>query len=243
MIHSFESNDFEDLPDRILSIDLIEPNVYKKLLKSYLKSSCRHLFGVANADRTQIDHDIDAFVENGTFNQHLIDGEIYATADDLLQEMKAKESILAAVNIAKSMYTTLGTPGWIQMKAQNAQMLNVNIQGKLTKQLVLEAFRLNNGVLGTPQERWVQRYVNELGEGEADREKLKQFVWAISGRSSISSGQFFTINPQAGNVNLPAFHTCAQQIDIPTYPNYDTFKRKLEDSIAYVVATGNFGLA
>jgi len=244
MMHSLESTDFEYIPDGISSCDFILPDVYQKLLKSYLKSSCRLQFGMANADPVQIDRDIEAFVENGTLNQyHILAG--IENVDDVLAPTKAKETILAALNIAKSMHKTLGATRWNQIKAQNAEMLNGNIQGLLTKELVLEAFGLDNGPAAGLHAGWVQRYVNELGDGEADRRKLKQFVWAISGKTSISPspGQLFTIRPQVASENFPAFHTCTKEIDIPTYPDYDTFKRKLDYVIAYAVATGNFGLA
>lgn len=246
MIHSLESAELRDHPESIPSIHQIDSVVYKKLLKSYLKSNCRDRFGVATADREQLDRDIDAFVEHGTLNQYHREVVGIENANELeLEQTKAKEIILAAINIAKSMHTTLGDTRWNQMKAQSAQTLNERIQGKLTKQLVLEAFGLNGaGPMGgrSLQQTWVHRYVTELGNGEADKEKLKQFVWAVSGRSSIVTGQAFTISPQQRtDGSFPEFHTCDSAIDIPTYNSYETFKSKLERAINEAVVTGGFG--
>lgn len=246
MIHSLESTELRDHPESIPSIHNIDSVVYKKLLKSYLKSNCRGRFGGPTANREQLDRDIDAFVEHGTLNQYHRDLG-FQSANDLQLE-QTNEIILAAINVAKSMHTTLGDVRWDQMKAQNtSKQLNERIQGKLTRQLVLDAFRLNGPEpMGgrSLQQTWVQRYVTELGDGETNMEKLKQFVWAVSGRSSIVTGQAFTINPQQRNDgSFPEFHTCDSAIDIPPYDSYEIFKSKLEEAITNAVLTGGFGLA
>ncbi|MBM3183844.1 MAG: hypothetical protein FJZ64_00880 [Chlamydiae bacterium] len=233
MIHALQDAEVQALPDRIEDISQIPERIYKRILKSYLKLQARHLFGPDTADHGVIDRDIDVFVENGTINAY--SSAVYQTRDELLEGAQANEGILAVLNIAKSMHKHIE---WFLVERKTPEELEETIQGRLTKECVLRALEKRDGTDTDFQavKGYVERYVQE-----ATDEELADFVWAVSGKKSIALGERLYITACVQSEQLPVFHTCSRQMDIPHYPNYDTFKILMTRSVTEAKASCAFG--
>lgn len=112
------------------------------------------------------------------------------------------------------------------------------IQGDLTKERVLAAVKkqerggVDENTFGFLQ-RWLQ---------ESEMNKVEDFVKAVTGASTITTGAKIEIrkkttnNTRSGVYSVPVSHTCFSYLDLPTYPDYETFQRYIDIFLANTAA-------
>lgn len=157
-----------------------------------------------------------------------------------------KQMALACTIIAKSMHAHLNNPwDWDDIKGL-ADEFATKIEGRLTKEGVLEALQWDGDCgTGTTKDNLI-RWINEC-----DLKDLEMFVMAVTGSTTLSPGRKLTIvlNPTPSvaaaasadaaaavyfKVDLPAYHTCVSEMHMPdNYGSYNNFVSKLERCTIY----------
>ena len=112
---------------------------------------------------------------------------------------------------------------WDLLRLKGGENLLEQIQGALTSQILIEKLNFDFGVSDTSSgflKIWIE---------EVEQENLVKFVKAATGSPSLGRDGVISV-AQNGNGEdyLPEFHTCTNQIVIPDYDDYDTFRQKLE---------------
>ncbi len=105
-----------------------------------------------------------------------------------------------------------------------------NIQGQFSKDIVKDVLACRPTSEGYEFNSKTRDYFFKW-ISESSTEKVQKFLKVATGSNTIS--KTVGINLNVGNMpidNLPIYHTCQQQIDIPEYGEYETFKQKLEQS-------------
>lgn len=111
---------------------------------------------------------------------------------------------------------------WGQVRQRGAETLRQRIQGTLSKDFVNRCFGCSNLKIKGYFERWFH---------DANIKELENFLKAATGAPSLAPGQVLHVSQVQDLSRRIAFHTCAGQIDVPEYANYETFKHMLEESI------------
>jgi hypothetical protein len=216
------------LDDLIPEVPADVPNIKEKLTKLYLKAQFPQLFG------SDSDGEIVALI-NGEVSQEL---QARGVDEEFLKDYHVNSIIQATLLIAKSMHKNLTVPNqWADADiiGDSPEILSKKIEGSLSSDLVISAFGLESEAEDT-RKGMVKRWVLN-----ASPEELKNFIFALTGSTSLSPGQKLGIhlcealnNPE----NAPVFHTCGQYMDLPNYPTYELFASKLAISIASALAGG-----
>jgi hypothetical protein len=138
------------------------------------------------------------------------------------------EPIAAAVlQILKSIQTY---SIWNTLKRNSPRALMDAIQGTISSEAVIAQLQPSPRIHSNAK-MWMERWLRE-----ANLEQLRQFLFSVTGSETLGDKQIvmehWVTSPQA----LPCFHTCSSQMDLPPYPDYETFKAKLEMSVAHCVA-------
>ncbi len=234
MIHALTLNEMNLLPDPLMEDSV--PAIRLKLTKFYLKTQYPQIFRPNGIEEAVIDGEI-AQLMNGMVSDRLQRNEV---TEDFLKDYHVNSIIQAILIIAKSMHNTLSLPDqWAEIVGNSPEALRKKIEGSLTPDLVIDAFELRNEAEETRRgmiKRWIRT---------ATPEALKNFVFSLTGSTSLAPGQRLGAhlcdalnNPE----NAPVFHTCSQYMDLPRYDTYEIFEAKLAISIASALA-GGFQLA
>lgn len=117
-----------------------------------------------------------------------------------------------------------------EAKGETPAALMGAIQGSLSTERILNSFVWMNQ--NGDQQGFLTRWI-----AEAAPERLKQFLFCISGSETLGQQQLniFSYNP-ANLQTVPSFHTCSFQMDLPRYGSYELFKDRLEYSLAHAAA-------
>ncbi len=138
--------------------------------------------------------------------------------------------ILAATRAISESIPRFLAGSWDEMKGASPQELANKIQGSLTKELVLNALKMN-GAQNEQTEQHLRMWLDEANEQD-----LEQFVLAISGSPTLNPSSTLNIYLYSGEGGkLPIFHTCGYTMDLSTeYTDFEMFKSKLEQSLSSV---------
>jgi hypothetical protein len=168
-------------------------------------------------------------------NYAMIRSEIF----ELIKE-KCRHRILAAYYITSGIRQQLGAD--VVLDAVNLQK---QVQGEFKAEELLAHIDFN---CHARTKHFLTQWVNEkvaLIEGKSEEEakdihqELRRFVFTLSGSDTLGSQNLTIVDALRGDgeaVSLPEFHTCYLRGDFPIYPNYATFKKKLNQSIEYALA-------
>lgn len=234
MIHALTPDEMNRIPD--LLVDDSVPEIKLKLIKLYLKTRYPELFQPKDIDAAVVDEEIDRLMR-GEVSPRL---QALGVGETFIKDY-VHSIIQATLIIAKSMYKTsaLSADRWRRIIGNAPEDLSKKIEGALTAELVIDAFGLRDEAEET-RKGMVKRWIRE-----ASPEALKQFVYSISGSTTLAPGQKLQVqlcrslpNP----ANAPMFHTCHQYMDLPDYETYEIFKEKLAMSIASAIV-GGFSVA
>ncbi len=219
MLHSLTNEEI----DKVNTEHQQDP--YNKILKIYLQS--QHQYSSINED------DLDAFVNNGTVPPYLKSGGV-DSKEDFLKDTGIHEMIMSTLMIAQhtKQRLTLRNQSWDAVKGNTPNDLREKIEGKLTKADVLTALESNESNQSptvSDQKDWLKEWINA-----SSAKQLENFMYAISGSKALPLGQKLLIKDggPVGRGRLPSFHTCSYEVNIPHYPDYNTFKDKFEISLA-----------
>ncbi|HSX37798.1 MAG TPA: hypothetical protein VLE95_03095, partial [Chlamydiales bacterium] len=234
MIHALTLGELNSISDS-LEGDSIQ-GIKLKLTKLYLKAQYPNMFKPEGVEENVIDEEI-ANLMNGVVSERLGDNGVETT---FLQDFGVNSVVQATLVIAKSMHKHLISPDqWATIIGNSPEVLRTKIEGSLTADLVVNAFGLQNEAADT-RKGMVKRWILEASD-----EALRDFVYSITGSTSLAPGQTLRVdlheslnNPE----NAPVFHTCGQYMDIANYATYELLKEKLEISIASAIV-GGFQLA
>ncbi len=242
MMHALTEADLNDIP---ADFNLHRMNaerrdsLIKKLTIIFLKTNYTNLFS----------DDEGIFIGDAAFSQEatdLVEGRISdrLRAKNIDEEARSdllkasRDTIDAIIIITKSIHTRLrqrihaGDPAgnrWDTIKGADAKVLGEKIEGKLTQEMVLAAFRLQRDDDHlNQQEQFIKRWINE-----ASFEDLEKFVWATTGSKTLPSNQTLTLRiaRYSSLDHLPIFHTCTKSIDCPAYTSYDMCKERLRAAL------------
>ncbi len=229
MIHALTPDEMNLIPDPLTHESV--PDVKLKLTRLYLKAQFPQLFSPH-----VVDDEITKLV-NGEVSQRL---QASGVDEDFLKDYHVNSIVEATLIIAKSMHKNLALSNqWAEIIGNSPEALSKKIEGSLTPDLVIDAFGLKDEAEDTRKgmiKRWVRT---------ASPEALKNFVFSITGSTSLSPGQKLSVQlceNLNNHENAPVFHTCGQYMDLPRYETYEIFEAKLAISIASAVA-GGFQLA
>jgi hypothetical protein len=230
MIHALTLDEMNLIPDP-LAHDSV-PDVKLKLTKLYLKAQFPQLFRPHGIEEAIVDDEIVKLM-NGEVSQRLQESGV---DEDFLKDYHVNSIIQATLIIAKSMHKNLAiSDQWAGIIGNSPESLSKRIEGSLTPDLVIDAFGLKDEAEDT-RKGMVKRWVRT-----ASPEALKNFVFSLTGSTSLSPGQKLSVqlcevlnNPE----NAPVFHTCGQYMDLPRYETYEIFETKLGISIASAMAGG-----
>lgn len=230
MIHALTLDEMNLIPDP-LAHDSV-PDVKLKLAKLYLKAQFPQLFRPHGIEEAIVDEEI-VRLTNGEVSQRLQESGV---DEDFLKDYHVNSIIQATLIIAKSMHKNLTlSDQWGGIIGNSPESLSKKIEGSLTPDLVIDAFGLKDEAEDT-RKGMVKRWVRT-----ASPEALKNFVFSLTGSTSLSPGQRLSVqlcevlnNPE----NAPVFHTCGQYMDLPRYETYEIFEAKLGVSIASAMAGG-----
>ena len=106
----------------------------------------------------------------------------------------------------------------------------LQVQGQLSKDLVIA--RLDGPAnLKSLMTRWIT---------EATDEQVTHFVWAVTGARSLGTNLRIILRsmPSLDETFFPVFHTCFATVDLPHYARYETFRARLNESIAQGLEQG-----
>jgi hypothetical protein len=123
---------------------------------------------------------------------------------------KLKTALPAVIEIAKGMkaspFTQEQDVGFSVIQKMTPSELSEKIQGTLTKELVLKKLKFDDAIPSDKQS-WLEEWLNN-----ADLDKIKKFVFSMSGAYAIGTSELKIYNTDSGNVN---FHTCFNCVDLP----------------------------
>jgi hypothetical protein len=238
LLHTLSPNDFWQMssfdeliyhPIDALSLDssnFIPKKIYNKLLKVYLLEEYPFIFG-ENLEQRQIN--IDLFIEKDALFESMKEEGI-SNKEDFLNIYKIPHTLFAVSCIAKTCYD-LAPYLWRELQNSSYLVLAHRIQGSLFKEEILNSCKWT-GRVGFREE-------NELYLAswliDATEDDVALFVQAFSGGSAMPEGKKLEINlyiPEDLNT-LPTFSTCSFIMNLPArYPNYETFRNKLNLAIS-----------
>jgi hypothetical protein len=115
--------------------------------------------------------------------------------------------------------------------SMTAWELDSKIQGLFNKELVKDAFRLGQDSDAYDYNRikgFLARWIDE-----SDEELVKKLVQATTGSATLGAEEKIFLAIHADTESLPSYHSCARQIDIGNFYDYDLFQEKLEKSLEY----------
>jgi hypothetical protein len=232
MIHALTLDEVKLIPDPLLDDSV--PEIKQKLTKFYLKSQFPQLFRPNGVEESVIDDEIVKLM-NGEVSQRLQDSGV-DPEEDFLKDYSVNSIIQATLVIAKSMHKTLAlSDKWAELIGNSPEALSKKIEGSLTSDLVINAFGLKDEAEDT-RKGMVKRWIRT-----ASPEALKNFVFSLTGSTSLAPGQQLSVqlcevlnNPE----NAPVFHTCGQYMDLPKYETYEIFEAKLAISVASAIVGG-----
>ncbi|GEM_PF-3799870 len=239
MLHALTALEIDQINLQQLNLDMIPQQIRNKLLKIYLKARFPETFQQFDPIFQQNVFSqtvLDDFVDRGVLPQYLTMAGM--TRDEFYEGYELNHILLAVFVIAKSMKLHLHWSDWNRAKGATPAALSEAIQGSLSPDLVVNAlpahFAGEADVMGFLR-RWIR-------DPATTRNQLRNFVWAVTGSTTLSPRQQLLVNLHGNIQALPAYHTCSCQIDLPIYATYETFQRKLEQSLEHVVAGGAGGL-
>ncbi|HSX37751.1 MAG TPA: hypothetical protein VLE95_02855 [Chlamydiales bacterium] len=233
MIHTLTREEV----DRIPLIGDIPQDIQNKLLKLYMQSELRQVFGDANMPKEDLETAIHDFLNSGTINNWMRDVSSIESKEGFLSDYQLNQILLATCVIAKSMQQCIETPDqWELVKAPTAEQLQKKVQGALTKELVRSLLKFSR--LNEPGEAFVTEWIDE-----ATPEQLENFVFCISGSTTLTADRKLSISFRDASSRLPSFHTCHYTMDLPRYESREIFKEKLELSIKTILDGNLIGTA
>lgn len=259
MIHSLSEEDLSALPNDIdiTNVKELPKEIFEKLFALYAEK----VLGMKSAtignmlnDRFQEDEDLQlACLES---------------MEDVFALSQIDKIIPAILVIAKSMYDyrkVLDREGsrkiapWDRWKRSSADVLRVRIEGKLEKKDLFTALEWrgegsssdSRGDLWVQLKRWIlgikpchekTREFLEQWIQKASDEKLRKFLWALSGKSTLFQDRKLVITLEKKG-SLPVFHSCFGSMDLSCeYESYEAFEKAFHFAIEEALAQG-FSLA
>lgn len=206
----------------------------EKEVKSYSdipKGVCEKFFEIYAKERLRLSEDNIHEILRGNVPESVSELTGYESKEEFFTEIFKKMS-LACYIISRSLISHLKNPSnWNNLKGENPTILGQKIEGLLSKDQVLRSLRWKREQEKT--QGYLTRWIEECSE-----EELGCFVWAITGSKRLSANGTIEIqlydddNPHK---KLPIFHTCSFTMDLPDgYPDYDTFEKKLKESLTSV---------
>ncbi len=229
MIHSITQEEMNEL--RLLGEDAPFPSaIYNKLLKIYLQSQYPTVFGFPSESWEEIHQAINEFVDKGQIPEALekeYEGTaIYDKKNEFLMDFRVHHTLLAALVTIGSMSRYLPDENWHELKGESPIQLQKHIEGFLSKQQVLESLQWD--AVHEDTQRWLIEWIDQI-----THEQLEQFVFAMTGSFSLAPGQKLHIHLYLEGQELPSFSTCTFTMNLPkSYPDFPTFKAKLECSLS-----------
>jgi len=154
-----------------------------------------------------------------------------ALREKLLKEAKQDGRLHAAFCIASAMQESLGPEKWAIFCSTDSSVLDAKIQGELSADALKQKLKWECSQGVNPEdlaktkaflENWIDTYKEDL-------DKLKLFVRAITGNTSLGSYDLkIQIFPR-GEAYLPVTHTCFFSLETSSdYPSQEVFNEKLE---------------
>ena len=135
----------------------------------------------------------------------------YPAIQEAIKKSIVEESIWPVVapliEIAKGMKDApFGAKlSWAAIHGMNPAVLSERLQGVVTREMILDKLQFGDGIAEEKQE-WMKRWIEN-----ADDAKIKQFLFAMSGSSSLGRKPL-SIEKSGDNIY---FHTCFNTVDIP----------------------------
>ena len=200
------------------------PQVFDKMLKIYMEKELH-----CKEDIVRI------FLENN-ITEELRDIYCISSKEEFIESLELNHKINAVLLIANSMYNCLSDKNdWNRLKGDSATILRNNIQGVISKDIVINSFKSDSYPRSFEHiKRWIK---------ESEAEHLQKFVEAISSMTTLPVNHNLHIEKSHGLDRLPIFHTCGFTIELSDYSSYDTFKEKLELSLAHCFEGGGYQIA
>lgn len=240
MIHALTQEEMDQIPENLNSLSDIPEQIRNKLLKLYLKSELRLVFGDPRLSQEDLEIAIHNFVDNNTINNWMSEVNGIETKEAFLASQGLKQILFATFVIAKSMQQRLSQPNnWDVLKGAASEELRKGIEGSLSKDQVRAALTFQD--LAGQRSRFIMQWIEEATEKE-----LEEFVFCIANSTTLKPDQSLRItlvpdHPERPvSQRLPVFHTCSFQMDLPMYEEYENFKEKLAQSIRLIL-DGNIG--
>ena len=119
-----------------------------------------------------------------------------------------------------------------QTESVTAWDLDSKIQGLFNKELVKDALTQTPGETDPYDYRRIKAFFDKWIK-EADEDLVKKLVQAATGSTTLGAEEKIYLTITADTDALVSYHTCARQVDVGSFTDYDTFKEKLEKSLEY----------
>lgn len=158
-----------------------------------------------------------------------------AVREQIMTQVGIKRELPAIFEMAKGLCQAVNESetSWAELTLfTTSDEFAERIQGKLTKEDLLQKLTVYNATVRRYFETWVNA---------ASDEQLRNFVKAVSGSPTVGTAELKAqCSSSIEMEQLWHFHTCFNSVDLPIYAEgqYDLFKQKLEQSIEYALAEG-----
>src|SRR5260221_7964604 len=124
-----------------------------------------------------------------------------------IEEELVAPALAPLIEIAKGMKAASfeGEVSWEDVHSMSPKTLSERLQGVVTREMILDKIQFQNGISQVKQ-AWLKNWIEN-----ADDLKIKQFLFAMTGASSLGRKPL-SVEKSDANIH---FHTCYNSVDIP----------------------------
>lgn len=243
MLSALSLEDLKALPEYFHTLDdfSAHQHVLKKLLSCYLASRMTQ-----NEQTKETASQVAAFfIDNYFSSQNLHElvtdpHEIFSSAEEVLNMFpNADQIVLGVLSIAQGLYQFRGD--WV-LDANSPINLQLKIEGYFSKEDVVRALSWQEGENSQANEQIKKFLIRWVTDENTSLKTLSEFLFALTGSYTLIKDknlqvQFLSADDSNGGILwYPRYYTCNFLMEIPrNYPDYETFKAKLEESIVMAI--------